>query len=251
MKKNIVRKGLAVGIIILFIGLAFIPSFNAVSISKKENHPPNKPTITGPNGGRPGISYTFNFNAEDPDGDNVSYFIKWGDGTTYGWTTYTWSGINVPIAHTWDYICDCPVRAKAKDIYGKEGDWSDLIIRINRNKPQNVNVKSAEDCLECQYNGKTHLAEKLLNKLEKNEEIAEVIDLSNPKEDPPICDYILDQLWYYFDLVQYYAAQSFKYQNGSLMHIIYVSIVRMYLLITGIYLSFALLLNCDIVAYPP
>ena len=34
MKKNIVRKGLVLGIIVLFIGLAFIPSFNAVSISK-------------------------------------------------------------------------------------------------------------------------------------------------------------------------------------------------------------------------
>ena len=34
MKKNIVRKDLVVGIIALFIGLAFIPSFNAVSMSK-------------------------------------------------------------------------------------------------------------------------------------------------------------------------------------------------------------------------
>lgn len=35
MKKNIVRKGLVVGIIVLFIGLAFIPSFNATSIKKE------------------------------------------------------------------------------------------------------------------------------------------------------------------------------------------------------------------------
>ena len=33
MKKSIVRKGLVVGIIILFVWLIFIPSFNAVSIS--------------------------------------------------------------------------------------------------------------------------------------------------------------------------------------------------------------------------
>ena len=140
------KKLLIIGVIALFIGLAFIPSFNAVSMYKKDNHPPSKPIINGPNGGKPGISYTFNFNAVDPDGDNVSYFIKWGDGTTSGWTRYTWSGTNMPIAHTWDYICDCPIRAKAKDIYGKEGEWSDLIIRINRNKPQIIDIESTDDC---------------------------------------------------------------------------------------------------------
>jgi hypothetical protein len=34
MQNKILRKGLVVGIIILFIELAFIPSFNALSISK-------------------------------------------------------------------------------------------------------------------------------------------------------------------------------------------------------------------------
>ena len=190
------KKLLIFGIIVLFIGLAFIPSFNAVSISKKDNNAPSKPTIAGPNGGRPGIMYTFNFNAVDPDGDNVSYFIKWGDGTTSGWTPYTWSGTNMPIAHTWDYICDCPIRAKAKDIYGKEGEWSDLIIRINRNKPQIIDIESTKGC-DCQSNGKTHLAEKIFNRLEKNEVLSNVINSIEPQDDRPICpllDYILDTI---------------------------------------------------------
>ena len=37
MQNKILRKGLAAGIIALFIGLAFIPSFNAVSTKKVTN----------------------------------------------------------------------------------------------------------------------------------------------------------------------------------------------------------------------
>ena len=206
------KKLLVIGIIALFIGLAFIPGFNAVSISKKDNNPPSKPTISGPNGGRPGIMYTFNFNSVDPDGDNVSYFIKWGDGTSDGWTPYTCSGTNMPIAHTWDYICDCPIRAKAKDIYGKEGEWSDLIIRINRNKPQIINIESTQDC-NCQSNGKTHLAEKLLTRLEKDEVLSKVIDLNN-LYDRPICSFLENIGDYYAELLVKYMDLAYTDPDG-------------------------------------
>jgi outer membrane protein assembly factor BamB len=99
-----------------------------------ENEPPDKPTITGRLKGNPGKSYAYTFNAVDPDGDNVSYYIDWGDGTSDGWTDYYESGQDLNIAHTWNKINYFSIRCKAKDICGAEGNWTDLIIHIPRNR---------------------------------------------------------------------------------------------------------------------
>jgi len=53
------KKGLAVGIIVLFIGLTFIPSFNAISISTSDDTTPPETT--------------HNLNPPTPDGNNGWY----------------------------------------------------------------------------------------------------------------------------------------------------------------------------------
>lgn len=106
----------------------------AVLVVSIGDHPPNKPTIDGPAIGIPGVEYEYVFNAVDPDGDDVSYLIDWGDGTSDGWTFYYGSGEDIIIGHTWNEIKYYSIRCKAKDIYGAEGNWTDLIIRISRNK---------------------------------------------------------------------------------------------------------------------
>jgi hypothetical protein len=107
MPNKVFKKGLVVGIILLFIGLAFIPSFNALSIKKD----------------------------------------------------------------------------------------------IEEYKPVFDDIE--KDCFECQKNGKTHLAEQLLNRLEKYEVFTNLIDLDNPG-DRPICDLLQkaeDGLAYLEDLL--------------------------------------------------
>ena len=98
MKNTLFKKGLVVGIIILFIGLAFIPTYNAVSISK--------------------------------------------------------------------------------DI----------------EKTNTVRDNTKEGCIECQSNDKIHLAEKLLTKLEENEELSNIIDTIKPQGNRPVCIF-LEKLW--------------------------------------------------------
>ena len=238
------KKLLIIGVIALFIGLAFIPSFNAVSMYKKDNHPPSKPIINGPNGGKPGISYTFNFNAVDPDGDNVSYFIKWGDGTSDGWTPYTCSGTNMPIAHTWDYICDCPIRAKAKDIYGKEGEWSDLIIRINRNKPQIIDIESTKDC-DCNIpDAKLHLAKKVINKAENYLVSKDLIKSDIFPFERPICLMLESLASHYVYLSEKYYELFYNTPEGTLRdmyNFLYTSygVIVAYIILVGWFL------NCD------
>ena len=52
------------------------------------NNPPDKPDIHGPLKGKPGVEYFYEFCTKDPEDDDVSFFIDWGDGTNTGWTDY-------------------------------------------------------------------------------------------------------------------------------------------------------------------
>jgi len=131
MKEKMLYKSLVVGVIVLFIGVGVQPAI-AINI-EGGNNPPDAPTIIGPMRGKPGVEYTFEFLATDPENENVSFYIEWGDGETTGWTDYYPSGEYIPISHTWDEIDrDNIVRAKAKDINGAESDWSTTQVPINK-----------------------------------------------------------------------------------------------------------------------
>jgi hypothetical protein len=94
---------------------------------------PGAPTIDGPTNGDAGTSYTFTFNAVDPDGDDIRYFIDWGDGTTDS-TGFEQSGVDIPFAHTWTSEATYTITAKAEDIYGKIGPEATFTITIPRDK---------------------------------------------------------------------------------------------------------------------
>jgi len=104
------------------------------------NQPPDAPIIKGPSKVKVTLKstqgpgpYNYSFNATDPDGDNVSYFIDWGDGTSTGWIGPYESGIAIIVSHTWSAQGTYTVRAKAKDIHGAEGPWGTLEVWIPRN----------------------------------------------------------------------------------------------------------------------
>jgi len=98
-----------------------------------DNLPPGVPTITGPNSGKPNTEYDFTFNATDPDGDPIMYFVDWGDNITE-WTEYGDSGTEIILKHTWIEQGDYVIQAKASDINGAESDLVTFDISIPRNK---------------------------------------------------------------------------------------------------------------------
>jgi len=99
------------------------------------NDPPNAPTIDGPKTGSAGTSYPYTFTSIDPDGDDVSYFIRWGDGEETDWTTFQASGPPGYIeSHSWDTQGTYIIQAKAKDIYDAESEWGELQVTMPRNK---------------------------------------------------------------------------------------------------------------------
>ena len=100
-----------------------------------ENEPPNTPTIEGPASGNAGTSYPYTFTSTDSDGNDVSYYIKWGDGSVTDWTTFQASGPpGYSESHKWDEQGTYTIEAKAKDTYGVESDWATLEVTMPRNR---------------------------------------------------------------------------------------------------------------------
>jgi hypothetical protein len=93
-----------------------------------ENHPPNTPTITGQETGKVGQRYNYTFNAIDPDGNDVYYFIDWGDTTNSSWIGPFPSGNEIIKSHTWSKKGTYTIKAKAKDVHGDESDWKTLSV---------------------------------------------------------------------------------------------------------------------------
>ena len=88
------------------------------------NRPPNAPKINGPTKGKEGIEYKFKFVTNDLELDNVAYFVEWGDGNNSGWVGPYNSGEEIVISHAWMEKGEYLIRAKAKDIFNAESNWT-------------------------------------------------------------------------------------------------------------------------------
>jgi len=95
---------------------------------------PDRPS--GPSSGKPGVEYLFTTSTIDPDGDDVFYMWRWGDGNYSDWLGPFDSGATASATHIWSEEGNYQVRVKAKDIHGVETDWSEsLPISMPLNQP--------------------------------------------------------------------------------------------------------------------
>ncbi len=101
------------------------------------NDEPFAPAITGPNGGKKETSYTFNFNAVDPNEDDVRYFIDWGDTNTET-TGYVTQDTNHPVPHTYAEDGQYTITAYAQDTYGANGDTATKSFKVTRSKALDI-----------------------------------------------------------------------------------------------------------------
>jgi SagB-type dehydrogenase family enzyme len=95
-----------------------------------QNNPPLAPILTGPSNGQRGILYNYTMVTTDPDGDDVYYFIDWGDGTNSGWVGPFPSGMMVTLNHTWSQPGTYTIRVKARDTHSLESSWTSLEMTI-------------------------------------------------------------------------------------------------------------------------
>jgi thiol-disulfide isomerase/thioredoxin len=94
------------------------------------NPAPEPPTINGPTSGSPNKVYMFKFSAVDPNGDDVYFYIDWGDDTYDEWIGPFDSGVEGSATHCWYEEGTFVIKAKAKDTHGAESDWTILEISM-------------------------------------------------------------------------------------------------------------------------
>lgn len=105
----------------------------SISITNNEqlpNSPPEKPTINGPEQGKPGEVQEFEITTTDPDGDDVYYMIDWGDDEITDWLGPYESGEIITAEHEWNAEGNYIIKVKAKDPDGLETDWTWLKITM-------------------------------------------------------------------------------------------------------------------------
>lgn len=105
-----------------------------ITIPVDDNNPPSKPTISGETSGEAGISYDYTVVSIDPEGDQVSYCIEWGDGTPELCNGPYDSGIEQTFSHSWVEQDTYTIRIKARDINGAESEWGTLEVKMPINK---------------------------------------------------------------------------------------------------------------------
>jgi hypothetical protein len=101
--------------------------------------PPNTPTISGPTKLKPNQNKEFTFTTTDPNGDQIYYYIDWGDGTTTDWQGPYESGYQLKLSNRWTYKAKFTIKCKAKDINGQESDYGILDISTPRSRILNAN----------------------------------------------------------------------------------------------------------------
>ena len=144
MKNDVYKKGIVLGIIILFVGASVaVPAAPNIKILPKVknvilNGTPNAPSQ--PSGNTSGyicIDYNYSTSTTDPSGLNVSY--GWdldGDLIVDEWTGWYVSNETCTIAHNWSAPGDYNISVKAKNTLQNESNWSaPLNITIQNNLP--------------------------------------------------------------------------------------------------------------------
>jgi hypothetical protein len=92
--------------------------------------PPSVPSIHGPETGKTGVSYSYTFVSEDPENDDVFYFIDWGDGKNSSWVGPSASNKNITLSHTFTKKGSYTIKVQARDIFYMQSDWGTLQVTM-------------------------------------------------------------------------------------------------------------------------
>jgi hypothetical protein len=111
---------------------AFIVVCGAVialfSTGCKKNRPPTVPEISGPTAGKTGATLTYTFSSTDPENQDITYAVAWGDTSAVEWSSAYASGEEVTQTHSYPDTGVYLVKVKARDTQLSESEWSDSIV---------------------------------------------------------------------------------------------------------------------------
>jgi len=104
------------------------------AFGRSDPNAPEAPTITGETDGKVEVEYEYTFCSIDPNGDDVCYYVEWGDGEITDWTDAYESGEEVVLSHTWNERGTYTIRARAKDTNNLWGPWGELEVSMPVNQ---------------------------------------------------------------------------------------------------------------------
>ena len=94
------------------------------------NQPPSTPAINGTSSGKVKQNFKYTLVSTDPEGNNISYYVDWGDGTNTGWIGPYASGHEINVGHTWTKKGTYTIKVKAMDNYSAESGWGTLSVTM-------------------------------------------------------------------------------------------------------------------------
>ncbi len=102
---------------------------------------PYPPIINGSIIGKIGVEYEYSFETTDPSGDDIYYYIYWGDGTYEDWIGPYPSGTKITVNHLWTSPGKYEIKAKVRDANFFESEWSNSFDITIDNNPPTVKIK--------------------------------------------------------------------------------------------------------------
>ncbi len=107
-----------------------ISEFRVKTLETIADAAPAKPSVNGPSSGKIKVPYNCTIVAVDPDGDQVTYFIDWGDNTSETWPGVYDSDVAITVGHTFASKGTYTIKVKAIDVYGAESEWGYLSVKM-------------------------------------------------------------------------------------------------------------------------
>jgi len=107
-----------------------LSGYHVQTLTTVQDTPPTTPSIQGPTEGKPRIAYSFTIVAGDPEGDDMSYYVDWGDTTSSNWAGPYPANESVTLTHTYTKKGSFTIKAQARDIYYAVGPWGTLEVTM-------------------------------------------------------------------------------------------------------------------------
>ena len=104
------------------------------AVGELDSNAPSAPDIDGPTKGVPDVMYNFTFKALSPLGNDLYYWIEWGDNRGTGWLGPYESGQEIIVGHEWRMNKVYTIKARAKDTDNLWGPWGTFEVTMPRNK---------------------------------------------------------------------------------------------------------------------
>jgi len=116
------------------------------------NNPPDTPTIEGPTKGKSGVSYEYEICSSDPDGDDISYCIDWGEGSGEICKDPVPSETCILETHAFASKGTYTIKVKAQDGKGGESDYATLEVTISKGQAKQLFFQAFLERLFLRFN---------------------------------------------------------------------------------------------------